>query len=65
MVPGGLPRRSRGCMKLRILAASTHLRSVDFGSVAIYPLSDIEIGNPQGIVLDEFTALVNSFSHKG
>lgn len=64
-MPGGLPRRSRGCMNVRMAGVSDHLRSVDCGSIAIYPASDIKIGNPQGILLDEFAALVHRLAHEG
>jgi hypothetical protein len=33
--------------------------------VAIYPASNIKIGNPQGILLDEFPALINGLAHQG
>ena len=65
VVPGGLPRRSRGCRNLRSTDESDHLRSVNFGYVAIYPASNIKIGNPQGILLDEFPALINGLAHQG
>ena len=52
-------------MNLRIAAARAHPRSVSFGSVAIYPASDIKIGNPECVFLDEFTALVHGLAHEG